>query len=393
MPRRSRGPRLWLQPARRDADGRIIERAVWVIRDRNIKRSTGASKGETGKAENALREYLNQKAAPRIRDRDPAAVQIANVVTIYAEDVVAKHARPQETAARLGRILNYFGDKALSYLNQQTCDEYVKARGHVAAARRELEDLRAAIRHHWKAGLCTGVTPIVLPIRSEPRERWLTRGEAARLLWAAWRLRQKWKDKRSNRPTAQHVARFIIAGLHTGTRAGAICGAALRPTIGHGWIDADQGVFYRQPAGKKRTNKRQPSIRMPPRFLAHVRRWIRLRFAINFLIEWESQPVKRINKAFRAAVKAAGLGKDVTPHTLRHTAITWQAQLGVPVHEICGFFGLTREVFEEVYAHHHPDYQTNAVNAFSRLRQKPDRYPATNHEQAASNVVKLHGNR
>jgi integrase len=393
MPRRSKGPRLWLQPARRGADGRVIEQAVWVIRDRNVKRSTGAGEGEAEKAERALRNYLNEKATPRARDRDPAAVPIANVVAIYTEDVAAKHGRPKETAARLDRILDHFGDKALSYLNRQTCDEYVKARGHVAAARRELEDLRAAIRYHWEEGLCSAVTPVVLPAKSLPRERWLTRNEAARLLWAAWRLRQRWRGQRSSRPIAKHVARFVIAGLHTGTRAGAIYGAALRPTIGRGWIDAEHGVFYRQPAGKRRTNKRQPSIRMPPRFLAHVRRWTRLRLAMNFLIEWEGEPVKRINKAFRAAVRAAGLGKDVTPHTLRHTAITWQAQLGVPVHEICGFFGLTREVFEEVYGHHHPDYQANAVNALSRPRQKPDRLAATKREQTAPKVVNLHRNR
>jgi hypothetical protein len=66
------------------------------------------------------------------------------------------------------------------------------------------------------------------------------------------------------------------------------------------------------------------------------------------------------------------------------------AQLGVPPHEICGFFGITLEVFERVYGHHHPDYQSNAVNAFSRPRQKSDRYNETKREQAGTNVVKLH---
>jgi integrase len=134
----------------------------------------------------------------------------------------------------------------------------------------------------------------------------------------------------------------------------------------------------------------QPAIRMPPRLLAHVRRWRRLKIAIDFLIEWQGDPVRRINKAFRSARKAAGLGSDVTPHTLRHTAITWQAQLGVPAHEICGFFGITLEVFERVYGHHHPDYQSNAVNAFTRrLRQIPDRINGTEQEQRPSNVVNL----
>jgi hypothetical protein len=41
--------------------------------------------------------------------------------------------------------------------------------------------------------------------------------------------------------------------------------------------------------------------------------------------------------------------------------------------EICGFFGITMEMFERVYGHHHPDYQSNAVNALNRTRQLPDR--------------------
>ena len=393
MPRRSKGPRLWLQPVRKGKAGRILERAVWVIRDGEIKRSTGAGPSEIRKAESAFAAYLNQKVAPRVPDSDPASVDVATVVAIYVEDVAHKHARPKETAARLGRILDHFGAKKLNYLNRKTCEAYVTVRGRAAAARRELEDLRAAIRHHWEAGLCTALTPVVLPEKGEARERWLTRPEAARLLLAAWRLREKQGGKITDRPTAQHVARFILAGLYTGTRAGAICGAALQPTVGHGWIDATHGVFYRRTAGMKKTKKRQPSIRMPPRLLAHVRRWIRLRIANDFLIEWRGEGVKRINKAFRSARKAAGLGPEVTPHTLRHTAITWQAQLGVPSHEICGFFGITMDVFERVYGHHHPDYQSNAVNAFNRSRQKPDRFTETERERVWANVIKLAGKR
>jgi hypothetical protein len=38
MPRPSKGARLWLEPARRDSKGRIIRRAVYVIRNGSIKR-------------------------------------------------------------------------------------------------------------------------------------------------------------------------------------------------------------------------------------------------------------------------------------------------------------------------------------------------------------------
>jgi hypothetical protein len=95
------------------------------------------------------------------------------VIAIYGQDVVAKHARPEESSARLDRILDYFGEKTLADLNQKACEAYVEKRGHAPAARRELEDLRAAVRHHWRQGLCSSLCPVVLPDKSPSRERWL----------------------------------------------------------------------------------------------------------------------------------------------------------------------------------------------------------------------------
>jgi tellurite resistance protein len=221
MPRRSKGPRLWLQPARRRADG-TLERAVWVIRDGASKRSTGYGPRDAPKAQTALADHILAKSAlSRISNRDPSQVMVADVIAIYAQDVAPKHSRPLETAARLERVLEHFGGMTLDRINKRACQAYTATRGKQAAARRELEDLRAAIRHHWEAGLCSSLTPIVLPDRGQSRLRWLTRGEAARLLWAS-------------RAVGHHVARFVLVALYTGTRAGAVCGAALRPTEGAG---------------------------------------------------------------------------------------------------------------------------------------------------------------
>jgi hypothetical protein len=88
---------VWLQPARRDKHGQIVERAVWVIRDGTIKRSTGCGQNEAAGAERALADYIAAKyRAPRISNRDPAACKVADVIAIYAEDVAHKHARPQK---------------------------------------------------------------------------------------------------------------------------------------------------------------------------------------------------------------------------------------------------------------------------------------------------------
>jgi integrase len=376
MPRRSKGPRLWLQPERKREDG-SIERAVWLIRDGTVKRSTGAGPRESAKAEKALAGYILSKSqTSRISNRDPAQVRIADVISIYSTDVAKNHARPGETAARLGRVLDFFGEKTLADISKRGCADYVVARGHQAAARRELEDLRAAIRYHWEDGLCSSLTAITLPDRGASRERWLTRKEAAALLRAAWRS-----------PLHRHIARFILVALYTGSRAGAICGAALKPVEGRGWIDLDNGVFYRRAIGRRETKKRQPSVRLSPRLLAHLRRWKRLRVSNGSVVEYHGRAVRKINKGFRAVRQKAGLGTEVVPHIFRHTAITWQAQNGTPVYEICGYFGVTRETFEQVYAHHHPDHQENVVKGFSR----PDRIAVNETRQTRSNVVNLNG--
>ena len=351
MPRRSKGVRLWLEPCRYNAKGRLIRRSVYVIRDGSIKRSTGVGEGQIEKAQRALAEYLSARySVPRDRDRDPASVKVADVISIYADDVAVRHARPKETAARLENLLNFFGNDTLVEVNKRKCAAYVGQRGSTAAARRDLEDLRAAIRYHWENGYCTALTPVSLPARSQARDRWLTRDEAARLLWAAWRLRQKQFGAKTDRPTAQHVARFILVALYTGTRAGAICRAGLKPMLGRGWVDLDHGVFYRRSAGFRETKKRQPPVRLPERLLAHLRRWERLGLARHAIVEWNGEPVRRINKAFRSVRKSAGLGPDVVPHTLRHTCATWLAQSGVSIWEAAGFTGMTAETFERCTA-------------------------------------------
>src|SRR5262249_7683074 len=116
---------------------------------------------------------------------------------------------------------------------------------------------------------------------------------------------------------AQPVARLILIGGYPGTRPGEICGAALRQTMGGGYVDLDAGVFYRRSAGARETKKRQPPVRLPPRLLAHLRRWQRRRLAVRSVIEWQGESVRRINKAFRSVRRAAGLGPDVVPHTLK----------------------------------------------------------------------------
>ena len=178
-------------------------------------------------------------------------------------------------------------------------------------------------------------------------------------------MRQSWRGDQSERRTGQHVARFILVALYTGTRAGAVCGAAIRPTIGRGYVDLERGVFYRRAPGSRETKKRQPAVRLPDRLLAHLRRWERKGFSKAAVIEWNGTAVERIHKAFRTAREAAGLGGDVVPHTLRHTAATWLMQNGCDLWEAAGYLGMSVETLEKVYGHHHPGHHEGARRAIT----------------------------
>lgn len=347
---RSKGARLYLRAAT------LKEPARWIIRDGSHSERTGFGAHERAQAEQRLADYIAAKYQPaRTRDRSPAQIEIDDVLNIYLADVAPKKARPREVGLRCLALLDFFGGKRLDQIDGALCRSYVAKRGSVSAARRELEDLRAAINHHRKEGLCSEIVEIVLPPKAAARDRYLTREEAAKLVWAAWRYRETQKGHETGRASRKHVARFILVGLYTGTRAGAICGASLTPSIGRGYVDLEAGVFYRKAQGARETKKRQPPVRLPDRLLGHIRRWQRAGIAKHAVVEFTNKPVKTVRKAFARVAEDAKV-KDVSPHVLRHTAVTWAMQGGCDLWEAAGYFGMTVEVLERVYGHHHPDH-------------------------------------
>jgi len=366
MSRRAKGPRLWLRPARHDAAGQLTHESAWFILDGNRQRSTGFGAGEIAQAEKALADYLSDKHTSQVTKgrRDPDAILIADVLTLYVRDKIADHARPDQTAYRIGYLKAFWGGRKLSEVTGATCREYARQRSTQANARRELEDLRAAIMHHRREGLHDKIVSVVMPPRSLPRERWLTREEAARFVIKAWRYR----DRLNFRRTRKHIAKFALVALYTGSRAGVVCSAAFKREQGRAWVDVERGVLHRRPEGERETTKRRPAIRLPDQLVAHLRRW-KAR-GQHYVVEWNGRPVSGMDHGFRDAAKYAGFGPDVTPHTLRHNAATWLMQNGADLWDAAGYLGMTVQMLERVYGHHHPDHQSSARGAFRRDRNR-----------------------
>lgn len=374
MPPRSKGARLWLRPDRRNAAGRIIARSVWVIIDGGRHHATGCFAHDIAAAEGRLAAYLREKHRPERRLRDIDAIPIADVLAIYLGDCApAEAADPaglKRFVGRIARLNEFFGGRMLGDVNGALCRDFVALRKRTGGARRDLEDLRAAINYHREQGFHRSEVAVWLPPRGPARTRWLTRDEAARLIWTCWRYREtqtihrgprKGEKLTTDRRPLRHLARFLLLGLYTGTRAAAIAAASPIRAEGRSWVDLEAGIFYRLAEGARATAKRQPPAPIPPRLLAHLRRWARTTGSGHF-VEWNGKPVKSVKTGFGRAAELAGLGDDVTPHTLRHTAVTWLLQAGVSIWETAGFVGMSPAMIEKVYGHHSPDHLTEAAH-------------------------------
>jgi hypothetical protein len=233
-----------------------------------------------------LVKYITSKYQPPRRIRDIEDIDVADVLAIYhahRETAYSERGTSQtditEFAGRIGRLNDFFGGRMLAEVNVQTCGQYVKARGRPGGAGRDLEDLRAAINHHAREGLHRGLVRVALRAKGRGRDRWLTRSEAAALLWVCWRYREVQtqhrgalknqkieteKIKTDKRPL-RYIARFILIGLCTGTRAGAIASASPYREDGRSYVDLEHGIFYRLAQGQAATKKRQPPAPLPER--------------------------------------------------------------------------------------------------------------------------------
>jgi integrase len=325
MPRRRSPPRLYLDPGRRQ----------WAIRDGASFVRTGLPEHERAAAERKLAEYLGAKHEPE-RAPDPL---IADVLNIYAQERLPQTRAMRKAAYNALSLLRWWGDKRVSQVTPSNCLSYAANRTP-AAARRDLEVLGAALRwwHKHREPLAP-LPSLVMPPRAEPRDRWLTRGEAARLLWAA-------------RHT-EHLKRFVLLGLYTGSRSGVIL------SLEWSWIDLDRGVMRRRARGQAETStKRTPPVRLGRKILGFLRRW--KQGSEGLVVHYRGQRLRELGSSWVTACARAGL-EGVSPHTLRHTRATWLMQQGVDLWQAAGHLGMSPGVLQKTYGHHHPDYQEDAA--------------------------------
>src|SRR6516225_2940690 len=140
-------------------------------------------------------------AAEAALNQTVTGLKAADILLTYASQHLPYTATAKNVSYHIEALDQWWGDKRLSDVTAGNCRAYAKTKTP-AAARRDLETLRAAINYwHREYGPLPSVPVVILPDAPEPRDKWLTRQEADRLVRAAERT--------------EHLKRFILLDLPT----------------------------------------------------------------------------------------------------------------------------------------------------------------------------------
>ena len=377
MPRNSRGPRLWLRPARaRGRDG-SVERAVWIVRDGRRSVSTRCGQGDRAEAEKQLAAYIAAKYRPGRRGRDLGQIPVADVISIYLSDVAPGLARPSQTAARCDQLLDFFGTMTLDNVTGASCRAYSDWRHGKGPAtkggRRGAGGARAVISKtlQQRSAItprkgCTGAS---CASYYRPRARRASDGSPAmRRRACCGSAGARGRRRKASRPPSGRCdtwRAFLLLGLYTGSRPSAILAASWLPGPRRSLVDLDNGVFHRRGEGVAETTKRQPTVRLAPRLQAHLRRWRAAdrKAGRAHVVMFDGAPVASVKVALGRAVELAQLPGAVTAYTLRHTCASWLVARGLPTRMIADFLGTSEPMIVAHYGHLAPDYQQEAALA------------------------------
>jgi integrase len=377
MPRPSKGPRLYLRR-------RKGQEPVYVIRDGSKEVSTGCAAADVEKASESLRGYLASRFRPETGQKHLNKIYISEVLMLYLQDLPADSPSRETFRYHVKALSGYWGDKSLADVKGSTCRAYLEQRSGPSpplnskpltsmrsvkptTARQELKTLQQAINHWHRESPLEAVPRVTLPKPGSRRERVLERNEVAALLKACRRLSRQ--GRKAAKGATQytdysHVARFILIGIYTGTRHDALLNLRWSSHEHGGHIDLARGVVFRRGAAVRETSKRRPPVQLERRLQSHLERWHRMEGNIHkAVVHYQGQRIAKMKRAWNTVRTAAGLGPDVTPHTLRHTCCSWllwgreakgarPATKPMTIWEVAGVIGADATTVQKVYGHH-----------------------------------------
>ena len=353
MARPTKPPRL----IRRKDDDR------WVIVFRGKQYKTGA-RGRAGEeaAQKALARFHLETYLQFPKGPEPLrSMPIDTVLTHYLENPPPGIIDLERQTYAVERLMEFWTNKTCADISERTCNAYKNTRKSASTARRELNTLRAALIRAAKARLIEAAPAVWLPPEADPSPTWLTRAEVARLLWQLWRRKE-----------TRHSARLVQLMFYTGSRPGTVARTTWVKTAAAPWVDLQNGIWWRSGAAEPKTKKMRQPHRIPRplqmqleiMYRAMERREHAGAPAQTYIVEhWRNpgRPIRDIGGSLRTACKRAKIDKEITPHTMKHTAITNAIISGMSMTDAASYFSTTVETIEKVYWHQSPFHQAEAA--------------------------------
>jgi integrase len=250
-----------------------------------------------------------------------------------------------------------FAEMQVADITNDVCRDYAQSRidqgRSVGTVWTELTRLRSAINWARKQGITRNTRKVWVPVKPAPKQRVLTQEEVWRLYEAA---------------LERHVKVFIALGIGTGGRTEAIVGLTWdRVDLEAKTIDLRERAVV-NPLTKK-VRKGRAVVQMSDELRAILRDAKGYAMS-DHVVEWNGQQIRKIRKGFQRAVERAGLGDDVTPHTLRHTVASAATEAGVAMLKVSRFLGhRDQATTEKIYAKTSPGFSAE-VGSVVKIRRK-----------------------
>ncbi len=262
---------------------------------------------------------------------EPTLGELIDARVSEAKGRVTQHKKMTEFASQLKRRIGHLHPDAWT---PQRNSRYIRERGSPASARRELQELRSALLLHSHTE--PGFLPprVAYPPERSPREHYITREQAKRLLEAA--------------RSVFHLWLFILLARTTGRRKGAILDLTWDRT------DLERGVLDFRNPDRQETKKRRGVVKIAPAVVAVLAQAKEVK-QTDCVIEYAGRQIKDIKKGFRLAVERAGLPSWVTPHVLKHSVISWLAEDGYSVDRISDMTDTDPKTVRRIYRKVNPE--------------------------------------
>ena len=311
-------------------------------------------------AEEKLAEIIIQRNQPSLNQSD---LRLGDIMAYYIQNHLSTLPSAKTSLGCFERLIPFWGEMKLEDIKKSASLAYFEHRKKEfkkwqssaglksnrtlsePTVAREIRMLQSAINFCHKENIISVCPYIWRPRESKPRTRWLTQTEAAKLL----------NEARKNQNVRDYLTLFIQIGLHTGQRSKAILGLRWTDINFHtGMIDFARNYHA--------SNKKGAIIPIPRRLLTALKQAKRRGTDLGYVINNNGKPIKSVKKSFSNTVAALGL-EDVTPHTLRHTCVSWKIQKNQDYGKVGQYVGMSPKMVKDVYGHMNPEHLKEVANA------------------------------